>query len=151
MSPTRFTERLHAIRKGGYEVLPFDQAIQRLYSGSLPDRAVALTFDDGAHDFAAMAVPILREFDMPATVYLTTYYAERGGPVFDTMSNYLLWCGLGRVISGDSVTSHGHQLDLRTRAHVARAAQDVYNYSRERSLSSDEKAWCCASSRAMPC
>lgn len=139
MPPSVLRERLTALRDGGYRVLPFDLAVRELYAGTLPPRAVALTFDDGAHDFSAVAVPILREFNMPATVYLTTYYAERGGPVFDTMSNYLLWRGRGRQIAGGGITSHGQALDLRTRAGVTRAAADVYNFSREHNLTSDEK------------
>jgi peptidoglycan/xylan/chitin deacetylase (PgdA/CDA1 family) len=114
-------------------------AVERLYQGTLPPRAVALTFDDGTRDFASIAVPILREFEMPATVYLTTYYSERGGPVFDTMSSYLLWRSRGRTISGEGITSHGGTLDLRTPRGVARAAVDVYAYSRERELTSDAK------------
>ncbi len=139
MPPHLLRERLAALRDGGYPVLPFDVAVQRLYAGTLPPRAVTLTFDDGAHDFSSVAVPILREFNMPATVYLTTYYAERGGPVFDTMSNYLLWRGRGRVIDGAGITSHGHSLDLRTRAGATRAAVDVYNFSREHDLTADAK------------
>ncbi|MFN8574010.1 MAG: polysaccharide deacetylase family protein [Gemmatimonadaceae bacterium] len=139
MPPKLLRARLAALRDGGYSVLPFDVAVQRLYAGTLPRRAVTLTFDDGAHDFSALAVPILREFNMPATVYLTTYYAERGGPVFDTMSNYLLWRGRGRIIDGTGITSHGHELDLRTRAGATRAAVDVYNFSREHDLTADAK------------
>jgi peptidoglycan/xylan/chitin deacetylase (PgdA/CDA1 family) len=139
MPPELLRARLAALRDGGYQVLPFGLAVQRLYAGTLPPRAVTLTFDDGAHDFASVAVPILREFEMPATVYLTTYYSERGGPVFDVMSSYLLWKARGRTMSGEGITSHGRVLDLRTRDGVLRAAADVYAFSRDRDLSSDEK------------
>ncbi|MEP7346031.1 MAG: polysaccharide deacetylase family protein [Gemmatimonadaceae bacterium] len=139
ITPALLRARLTALRNGGYQVLPFSVAIQRLYAGTLPPRAVALTFDDGTHDFAAVVVPILREFQMPATVYLTTYYADRGGPVFDTMSSYLMWCARGRTISGEGITLHGRPLDLHTRAGIEQAAEDVYRFSRERDLTSDEK------------
>ena len=139
MPPELLRLRLAALRDGGYEVLPFGVAVQRLYAGTLPARAVALTFDDGAHDFASVAVPILREFEMPATVYLTTYYSDRGGPVFDVMSSYLLWKARGRTMSGEGITSHGRTLDLHTPASVLRAAADVYAFSRERDLTSDDK------------
>lgn len=139
MQAERLRARLKALRDGGYQVLPFGVAVQGLYAGTLPPRAVALTFDDGAHDFASVAAPILREFEMPATVYLTTYYSERGGPVFDTMSSYLLWKARGRTMSGEGITSHERPLDLRSRAGVLRAAAEVYAFSREFDLGSDEK------------
>lgn len=139
MPPELLRSRLQALRDGGYQVLPFNTAVQQLYDGTLPPRAVALTFDDGTHDFAAVAVPILREFQMPATVYLTTYYSERGGPVFDTMRRYLIWRARGRVISGEGITSHGQPLDLRTDEGIVQAASDVYNFAKDGNLTADEK------------
>jgi len=139
MPPELLRARLEALRSGGYHVLPLGDAIQRLYDGTLPPRAVALTFDDGTHDFAAMAVPILREFQMPATVYLTTYYAERGGPVFDTMASYLLWRARGVSISGEGITTDGRPLDLTTRDRIRRASSRVHAFARERTLTSEQK------------
>jgi len=46
-------------------------------------------------DFASRAAPVLKEFDAPATLYLTTYYCKNRLPVFDTALAYLLWRGRG--------------------------------------------------------
>jgi peptidoglycan/xylan/chitin deacetylase (PgdA/CDA1 family) len=37
--------------------------------GSLPGRAIAITFDDGLRSTAQIAAPILRRYDIPATVF----------------------------------------------------------------------------------
>jgi peptidoglycan/xylan/chitin deacetylase (PgdA/CDA1 family) len=92
-----FRRRMEALRAGSYSVLPLEEAIRRLYAGDLPPRAVALTFDDGTHDFRVRACPVLQEFGYPATVYLTTYFAVNRYPVFNVFYSYLLWKGRSRT------------------------------------------------------
>ena len=74
-------------------VLPLAEAVRRLQSGTLPPRAVTITFDDGFHDFYSVAYPIIESLDFPVTLYLTTYYVEYNRPVFPLMCSYLLWKG----------------------------------------------------------
>jgi peptidoglycan/xylan/chitin deacetylase (PgdA/CDA1 family) len=91
VTPQHLRERLQLLRDEGYTILPLDEACERLASRTLPPRAVALTFDDGTVDFKREALPILREFNAPATLYLTTYYVGVQLPVFNTMLSYVLW------------------------------------------------------------
>jgi peptidoglycan/xylan/chitin deacetylase (PgdA/CDA1 family) len=93
MPPELLAARLRFLRDEGYTILPLAEALTRLYSGMLPPRSVALTFDDGYTDFWTQAVPLLREFNAPATVYLTTYYSTVRLPVFSPMLSYILWKG----------------------------------------------------------
>lgn len=99
--------RLRLLRDGRFNVLPLGEALERLYRGDLPPRSVALTFDDGVHDFAARAVPLLREFGMPATVYLTTYYSEHQFPVFNGACDYVLWKGRARELDAAGLVDGG--------------------------------------------
>lgn len=46
----------------------------------LPEHAVAVTFDDGYRDTFACAFPILRRYNIPATIFVTTGNAESGHP-----------------------------------------------------------------------
>ena len=91
--PTLLRQRLRYLREHQYNILPLNEACEKLTNGTLPPRSVAITFDDGARDFASTAVPILRELDVPATVYLTTYYSDVRLPVFDVVLSYVLWRG----------------------------------------------------------
>ena len=59
-------------------VLPLGEAVSRLRQGSLPPRAVSLTFDDGYANNLELAVPLLQLYGMPATVFLSTAYMESG-------------------------------------------------------------------------
>ena len=105
-------QRFEALRRGGYQVLPLADAVRRLYDRTLPARAVAITFDDGAYDFYSRALPLLEEFQYPATVYLTTYYSRYQRPVFNTMLRYLLWKGRGTTLRTDGLTEDPMTADL---------------------------------------
>ncbi|MEI9811574.1 MAG: polysaccharide deacetylase family protein [Acidobacteriota bacterium] len=96
LSAETFRERLRILRDNRYNVLPLREALRRMREGTLPPRSVAITFDDGEYNFHALAYPALREFQMPATVYLATYYCNNQLPVFDVAASYLLWRGRGR-------------------------------------------------------
>lgn len=66
----RFRAQMHMLRRTGHTVLSLDQVLAGLRGEvTLPPRAVALTFDDAYVDFLECAVPVLQEFDYPATVY----------------------------------------------------------------------------------
>jgi peptidoglycan/xylan/chitin deacetylase (PgdA/CDA1 family) len=96
ISPETFRRRMDLVAQARCNVLPLSEAVERLRRGTLPDRAVVITFDDGLHDFSTVAFPILESFGFPVTLYLTTYYVEFNRPVFDPMCSYLLWKGRRR-------------------------------------------------------
>lgn len=99
MPPEMLHERLAALRRLGYQVLPLETALELLRDGRLPERSAVLTFDDGYFNFRAAAIPILTEFSYPATVYLTTYYCLNQMPVFNPLCSYLLWKGRNRELA----------------------------------------------------
>lgn len=54
-------------------VMPLGEIVSRLETGKpLPRRCVTLTFDDGFLDTYTLAFPLLRQYRLPATVYVTT-------------------------------------------------------------------------------
>lgn len=93
ITPERLRRRLQLLAQEHCNVLPLGEAVVRLQSGTLPPRAVTITFDDGYHDFYSIAFPLIESFGFPVTLYLTTYYVKYNRPVFDLMCRYLLWKG----------------------------------------------------------
>jgi peptidoglycan/xylan/chitin deacetylase (PgdA/CDA1 family) len=58
-----------------YEVVDLPEAIARPAAG--PKR-VALTFDDAYENFSRHALPVIREFDVPVTVFVPTAFVDGG-------------------------------------------------------------------------
>ena len=120
-------KRFELLKKSNCAVLSLNEAVKRLYANDLPDRAVAITFDDGTSDFHRRAFSLIKEFGLPVTLYLTTFYTHYNRPVFDLMLSYLLWKGRNEV------------LDLRDHASHVKALTEIKALARARKLSAEEK------------
>jgi peptidoglycan/xylan/chitin deacetylase (PgdA/CDA1 family) len=69
---SEFEKEIAYLRKR-YDILSIDEAVSKIKSrGEFPRPAVVLTFDDGYLDNYTLAYPILRKYNVPATIYLTT-------------------------------------------------------------------------------
>jgi peptidoglycan/xylan/chitin deacetylase (PgdA/CDA1 family) len=139
MPPSLFRKRLETIRRNGYKVLLLGEALDRLQTGSLDGPSVVLTFDDGAHDFYTQAFPLLREFNAPATVYLTTYYCQYNRPVFNTACSYLLWKARGRTLEAKKLTGQDRILKLATPQDLLAARGYLQDHVAEHGYSAAEK------------
>ncbi len=72
-----FTAQM-AVLADNCAVLPLREAVHRLRDGTLPPRAVCVTFDDGYRNNLEVAEPVLRRFGIPATVFITQRAIETG-------------------------------------------------------------------------
>ncbi len=60
-----------------YNVISGRQLVESLQHGApLPPRALLITFDDGYNCFLDTAVPILRRYNLPATLFVATEYTS---------------------------------------------------------------------------
>jgi peptidoglycan/xylan/chitin deacetylase (PgdA/CDA1 family) len=72
-SPARFAEQMQWLRDSGLQGVSLAEALDR--DPKSPGRpAVAITFDDGFHDFYTHAWPILKQHGFTATMYLPTAF-----------------------------------------------------------------------------
>lgn len=69
--PARFREQMRWLRESGRQPIGMDRLAAWLGGrADLPRNAVCVTFDDGTRCLRDHALPILREFDVPATAYV---------------------------------------------------------------------------------
>jgi peptidoglycan/xylan/chitin deacetylase (PgdA/CDA1 family) len=137
MTAALLRRRLEALRRSGCCILPLAEAVERLREGTLPRRSVAITFDDGFHDFHREAAPVLLEYRAPATVYVSTYYSSFNRPVFDPMLSYLLWRGTGQTLTWPEALDN--PAITLTPENLGGAWQEISRYASESGLSGREK------------
>lgn len=139
ISPERLEQRLEQLHKLKAAVLPLDEAVDRLYAGNLPPRAVSLTFDDGACDFALKGVPILTAANMHSTLYLTTYYTRKNMPVFSPFASYVLWKGRGRSVLLPGLNQRVTIPQTVNDPEFQRIHLSLLDYATEMGMSADDK------------
>jgi peptidoglycan/xylan/chitin deacetylase (PgdA/CDA1 family) len=91
MQESTFRRRLEIVRKRHMNVISLDEALRGLQAGCSRRREVIITIDDGWWSTLEFAAPLLKHFDYPATLYLSTRHAVDGSPVAAVVLGYMLW------------------------------------------------------------
>ncbi len=74
--PDVFERHLRTLA-GHYHVMPLDELVTALRTGTeLPDCATAITFDDGYLNNFTEALPLLEQYRLPATFFVTTGFLD---------------------------------------------------------------------------
>lgn len=77
ISPEKFRQHLQAIKDNGYTTLTMAQFNDYILGDKpIPEKSVLLTFDDGYMDNYTNAFPILKEFNMNATIFVISNYLD---------------------------------------------------------------------------
>jgi len=88
VSPTTFRAQMRCLKEKGHHVLSLMEFVSLLQSGrEVSKKSVVLTFDDGFANNLTVALPVLKEFGLTATVFIATGYV--GDSSVEGQSNYL--------------------------------------------------------------
>ena len=125
-----------AILRDTCRVLTLDAAVTELVAPSPSGPAtsgpstsgpgVVLTFDDGTSDFCDVAVPLLVQYGLPATLYAATQYIDEGSE-FPWGAPPTSWAALRDAVSTGLVTvgSHTHSHWLLDRLDASTVEADL--------------------------
>lgn len=88
VTPAQLRRQLSGLMDLGYECWPLPKLIEaRLENRAIPSNAFAITFDDGFENNYVHAWPVLKELNLPATIFLATKYLDTDQPFpFDDWS-----------------------------------------------------------------
>ena len=90
VEPEFLRAMLSHLRALDIDIVTMDEVHQRLSERNFERRFACFTLDDGYRDNRDFALPVMREFDAPFTVYVVSDFAEGTGRLW--------WVGLERVI-----------------------------------------------------
>jgi peptidoglycan/xylan/chitin deacetylase (PgdA/CDA1 family) len=91
VAPEFLRATLSHLRAQNIDLITMDEAHRRLVDRDFSRRFACFTFDDGYRDNRDFALPVLRDFDAPFTVYVTSDFAEGTGRLW--------WVALERVVA----------------------------------------------------
>lgn len=105
VSRAAFRSQMRFLKEHKYNVLPLEELAKLIsQKKKLPARALAITLDDGYKDNYLYAFPILKEYNLPATVFIIT--AEVGRPGDDRLN----WGQIKEMQSSGLITFGSHCL-----------------------------------------
>jgi peptidoglycan/xylan/chitin deacetylase (PgdA/CDA1 family) len=112
-SPERFAMHLDVLEQAGFEIVRLEDLAETLAAGEpLPDRAAAITFDDGYRSIYETAWPLLKRRGWPFTVFVNSAPHDQGSPQFMSWDQLRELHAGGATIANHTV-SHPHLLDAR--------------------------------------
>ena len=135
ISRETFQRRLACLRRWQVPVRPLGDGLSELRRGAKAPYAAALTFDDGYHNFADLALPYLETARAGATVYVCTY---TGWPVFGLAVDYMFWKGPAGVVPGN-VIGEAEPLPGATPVERERSTARVYVFAERQKMGGAEK------------
>jgi peptidoglycan/xylan/chitin deacetylase (PgdA/CDA1 family) len=111
VTPAQFAAHLEAIDASGATVLPLAEALEALHAGrTLPETALAITFDDAYESIAEAAHPLLRARGWPYTIFVNPE------PIDGRHGGFLSWDQLRQLATeGVTIGNHGLRHDYMVR------------------------------------
>ena len=91
VTPEFLRAMLSHLRRADIDIVTMDEVHQRLIERNFSRRFACFTLDDGYRDNRDFALPVMREFDAPFTVYVASDFAEGCGRLW--------WIALEMVIA----------------------------------------------------
>jgi poly-beta-1,6-N-acetyl-D-glucosamine N-deacetylase len=112
ISPERFIAQMDYLAKNNFKVVPLAELTEQLKQGdALPDKTVAITFDDSYADVYTAAYPILKKRGWPFTFFVNTD-AVGSGKLFVTWDQLRDMAKHGVTIANHT-TKHDHLVRLQ--------------------------------------
>lgn len=110
VSPGSFRRQMSFLKRHNYNVVRLEDLPRLLESGSVPYKTIAITFDDGYENNYENAYPVLKEFGIPATIFIAP--ALIGKDDFLTWDQVIEMSESGVISIGSHSMTHAYLPDI---------------------------------------
>ncbi|MFT5124549.1 MAG: peptidoglycan/xylan/chitin deacetylase (PgdA/CDA1 family) [Kiritimatiellia bacterium] len=128
VTESAFREQMHYLKEH-FLVVPLASLAEHLAEAESDRPLAAITFDDGYRNNYTCAYPILREFNLPATIFLATDFIDSDRAMWDAS----LFLALVETTAQELVF-RGTRLNLSSIPHKAHAFSHIRTRLKERPL-----------------
>ena len=102
VAPEAFEMQLQYLCKH-FRVVPMAQLAEEIRTNTVKPYSVAITFDDGHADFYTSAWPLLKKYQLPAALYVTTGFVDQKCWLWPDLLRYLLIKTQHQIVKVDNV------------------------------------------------
>lgn len=135
ISALAFAEHLSYLKKY-YNIVPLERIAESVSTSARGSKLAAITIDDGYRDAYEIAYPILREYDLPATVFIVTDFLDGKNWVWTDKIRYVT---MNTVFDEMNLIINNRRIQLKLdRAEARHEAATLLN-SQLKKLPDDEK------------
>jgi len=126
LSPNRFRGQVELLLEAGFRFVTLAELAHLADAGKPPPGYAAVTFDDGMRNNHEVALPLLREYSINATVYVTIGFIGGGSPWVSSEAGAMMDEGQLRELA-----AAGWELGAHTMTHPDLSALDYDSCLRE--------------------
>lgn len=113
ITPALFKQHMEYLAEHNFKVVPLPDLVKQLKNGeTLPDKTVAITFDDAYESVYREAYPLLKKRGWPFTIFINTDPHDQNKRLFASWAQVQEMAKQGVTIANHT-TSHNHLLRLR--------------------------------------
>lgn len=106
VTPQTFEKQMRFLKEWHYNVLPLESVAELIRNKKkIPARTVAVTFDDGYRDNYTYAFPILKKYNLPATIFIIVNEVD--------LPDRLTWEEIKVMRDSGLITFGSHALDAQ--------------------------------------
>lgn len=115
--PETLEKDFQYIQSKGYTTITMTDLINYVYNdGTLPEKPIIITFDDGYYNNLSYAVPLLHKYNMKAVISIVGKYTDTFSEADETNANYghLRWKDINELITDGVIEFQNHTFNLHS-------------------------------------